>query len=805
MKDAIHAWEIEGFLDQLPDSVEILSLDCFDTLIWRNVHRPNDVFHELFPDGRGMEVRVRAEQKARRALQLEPEREEIFIEDIYRNLSRAGEDGHSGLIAAELDAEARHCFAFRPVVDLITEAKKRGLKVIIVSDIYWPEAQLRDLIARTAGQELLDRIDRIYCSCDYGCGKYKGLFGHVLEDLGASPDAIAHLGDNQAADVEAPRELGIHAVHFLQFQEHQATRLRLEAIASTLMERDARRTMPVFQPHRAQIALHYSDDPVEDFGYGVLGPIMRGFTHWLAAEADAFEAETGKKPKLLFLLRDGYLLAKAFERAYPHRAGQIGMAEVSRFTALASSFTDERAIRNYLLTGKMKFSGASMLGTREMACNQLLFTAQETRKIAREEDGPTFLQTLLEPENIERIRTRSAQFREGLLAHLRLHGVEDGDAVMLVDLGSVGTIQNVLTSVLESEMNLRVAGRYFLLREESFTGLDKKGLIDFRHYETDGLFAIFQYIALMEEFCTIPQGSVLYYGKDGQPRRDNAEGDPAQNAMRAKAQAACFAFVGQEDRGWHAAPASWGDESARRMATASLARLLFLPTQDEIAMIQSFVHDVNMGSTDKIRLMDCEAAARNMRRHGAFHTMAVRERIYQPGELRGYGMAETLSLLLTRRFGLDLKATDFQTGGLRLPVLLTAGGSHTQMDIIAYPTSEGYYRALVPIGAGRFTAIVMIGQLCDWFQIEEASFRMVGSYMSVQTHRAALPAAPICDGMEQSAPGLYHCTQASAFLMFTPPSVAEDEPHMLHLVFRPVLLRDTAAAEARQQPLRQVA
>lgn len=801
MKDALYAWEIETFLDELPETVEILSLDCFDTLIWRNVNRPNDVFHELFPDGRGAEIRVRAEQKARRSLMLEPDRKEIFIDDIYRNLfSKQDDAGFDGPIAAEMDAEARHCFAFRPVADLIVAAKRRGLKVIIVSDIYWREDRLRELIARTAGQELLDQIDRIFCSCDYGCGKYEGLFTHVLDALQVPASSIAHLGDNQAADYTAPLELGIHAVHFLQFNDRQATRLRLEAIASTLMERDARRTMPILHPHRPQIALHNSDDPVENFGYEVLGPIMQGFTHWLAAEADAFENRTGRKPKLLFLLRDGYLLAKAFECAYPDRADQIEMVEISRFTALASSFTDEQAIREYLLSARFQFDGPMAIGAREMVCNQLLFTAQETRKLAREEDGSVFLQRLLEPDNIARVQTRSRQFSEGLLAHLRLKGVKDGDPVMLVDLGSVGTIQNVLTPVLEAEMSLVVSGRYFLLREENLTGLDKRGLLDFRHYETDALFSIFQYIALMEEFCTIPQGSVLYYGKDGQPRRDNAAGDPAQNALRAKAQAACFAFVGQTDRGWKNAPASWNDESARRMAVGSLARLLLLPTEDEIAMIESFVHDVNMGSSDKIRLMDCEATGRNLRHHGAFHTMVARERIYQPGELRRHGMAETLSLLMARRFGLDLKAADFQAKGLRLPVLLTAGGGHTQMDITAYPTHEGYYRALVPVGAGRFTAIVMIGQLCDWFQIEESSFRPVESHMSALSQKMSRPANAICDGMDQSAPGLYQCRQNSAFLMFTPPSVPDDEPHMLHLVFRPVVLR-----EATAQPLRQVA
>ncbi|MGE4431731.1 MAG: hydrolase [Sphingobium sp.] len=801
MKDAIHAWEIGNFLDDLPDTVEILSLDCFDTLIWRNVNRPNDVFHELFPDGRGAEIRVRAEQKTRRSMMLEPDRKEIFIDEIYRNLLSAQDEARlDDFISAEMEAEARHCFAFRPVVDLIIAAKQRGLKVIIVSDIYWREDRLRELIARTAGQDVLDLIDRVFCSCDYGCSKFEGLFTHVLEAMQTPPASIAHLGDNKLADHTAPLELGIHAVHFLQFDDRQATRLRLEAIASTLMERDARRTMPVLHPHRPQIALHHSDDPVEDFGYSVLGPIMHGFTHWLAAEADAFETETGKKPKLLFLLRDGYLLAKAFERACPERADQIKMISISRFTALASSFTDEQAVRDYLLSARFRFDGPQALGTREMVCNQLLFTAQETRKLSREDDGSAFLRRLFEPDNIARVQTRSRQFSEGLLAHLRLNGVEDGDAVMLVDLGSVGTIQNVLTGVLETEMNLTVSGRYFLLREEKLTGLDKKGLLDFRHYETDALFSIFQYIALMEEFCTIPQGSVLYYGKDGQPRRDNAEGDPTQNALRAKAQAACFAFVEQQDRGWRTAPASWNDESARRMAVGSLARLLFLPTEDEIAMIESFVHDVNLGSSDKVRLMDCDATGRNLRHHGAFHTMVVRERIFQPGELRRHGMAETLSLLLARRFGLDLKAADFQANGLKLPILLTAGDSHTQMDITAYPTNEGYYRALVPVGAGRFTAIVMIGQVCDWFQLEESSFRPVESYMSALPQNMARPAPAICDGMDQNAPGLYQCRQNSAFLMFTPPSVSDGEPHMLHLVFRPIVLRDAAA-----QPLRQVA
>ena len=47
-------------LDEAPKDVEYLSLDCFDTLIWRNVNVPADVFADLpFPGG-GAEPRIQA-------------------------------------------------------------------------------------------------------------------------------------------------------------------------------------------------------------------------------------------------------------------------------------------------------------------------------------------------------------------------------------------------------------------------------------------------------------------------------------------------------------------------------------------------------------------------------------------------------------------------------------------------------------------------------------------------------------------------------------------------------------------------
>ena len=48
MSSAIQPHQIASLLDEWPD-LRCLSLDCFDTLLWRDVREPRDLFHAL-PD-----------------------------------------------------------------------------------------------------------------------------------------------------------------------------------------------------------------------------------------------------------------------------------------------------------------------------------------------------------------------------------------------------------------------------------------------------------------------------------------------------------------------------------------------------------------------------------------------------------------------------------------------------------------------------------------------------------------------------------------------------------------------------------
>jgi predicted HAD superfamily hydrolase len=155
LKLSIRADELPTLLERAPAGVRYLSLDCFDTLLWRNCVAPRDVFADLPIPGGGVWPRAKAEARARQRAWFETRKGEVEIEAIYRSLMPHADDAAiAAAVEAELQAEARHCYGFAPTVALMKAAKARGLKIIIVSDTYLSEPQLRELIARAAGEDV---------------------------------------------------------------------------------------------------------------------------------------------------------------------------------------------------------------------------------------------------------------------------------------------------------------------------------------------------------------------------------------------------------------------------------------------------------------------------------------------------------------------------------------------------------------------------------------------------------------------------------------------------------------------------
>lgn len=788
MKLSARAHEFAHILDRAPDGVRILSLDCFDTLLWRNCNVPVDVFADLPLAGSGMEARGWGELKARAVVPLQTGEDEVTIDEIYTHMMPgASAAERAALIEAELQAEARYCYGFAPTVALMREAKARGLEIIIVSDTYLSKEQLRWLIGAAAGEEVAGLIDRVFVSCENGRSKSGGLFVPVLAQLGVSPETIFHCGDNPSADVVAPDKLGIHCCHLEQFDGDAEQRLRLEATAACIIDSRTRVTIPPYQPHRAAVALRGTDDPRAQIGHDVLGPLFHSFSGWIHEEAAAQEARTGKPTKLLFLLRDGYLPAQAYLARYPDMADRVAMVEISRLTAARAGMIDQGAIERYVLPDLHK-------GSTETFAKHLHFDRSECKRWDAQPKA-RFARHIVKPDVVRNVVKQSRICANKMIAHLALHGVHEGDSVMLVDLGYNGSVQNLVEPMLRERLNLTVSGRYLLLREMYISGYDKAGFVDPRHHDLKLLHALSDSIAIVEQLCTLAQGSVVDYRTDGQPIREAASIKATQSDARDAVQAACLDFIRRADEGFVRPAANDTSESRRRMATAALTRLLFLPIESEIAVFRDFAHDVNLGTSEMVDVLDEEAATQGLRRRGLFYVKNA-TRMYLPGELHKHGLPINLSLFASRRYGLDLRKLDFDVGTINVPVMLMDNsGQHVVIDVDATPTAEGYYRALVPIGAGQFTAGVQLGRIAEWVQIEEATFHEVEGFLLAKAREDALPAQLMVDGLEDMGGGLMRCTGGdAAFVLVPPPAVKKtgDAAMLLSLVFRPVVRKQTA-------------
>ncbi len=203
-------------------SCATLCLDIFDTILWRRVPRPSDTFpilgEELRRDGRCpswvtdatfRHMRINAEIQSRRV----GHGPEVSLFDIWRQMPLEIFDATlDELVAAEIDIERRFLVVDFDIAELIATATEHQVPIVLVSDTYFTEAQLRHLLDRPGLEVLKDA--RLFRSHEYGLDKASGLWHVVLDELELRPEQLWHVGDNWHADVHAPGALGIRCLHY---------------------------------------------------------------------------------------------------------------------------------------------------------------------------------------------------------------------------------------------------------------------------------------------------------------------------------------------------------------------------------------------------------------------------------------------------------------------------------------------------------------------------------------------------------------------------------------------------------------
>ncbi len=218
-----------GLFEKSLKDVKVVSFDVFDTLLYRYVFKPTDIFILAQIEAKykyKMKVpedlylkRIQAEQKARE-FYIKKDREDITLDEIYEFLPLLY-PGFStrqiGLLKSlELRLENKFNTAHPIGKAFFDTALRLGKRIIITSDMYLSARDIGKLLKKAGYNSQL----KIRVSSEAKKGKYTGnLYKKLLKEEKISPHELLHVGDNLISDIAVPTRLGIRTLYLPQVKE----------------------------------------------------------------------------------------------------------------------------------------------------------------------------------------------------------------------------------------------------------------------------------------------------------------------------------------------------------------------------------------------------------------------------------------------------------------------------------------------------------------------------------------------------------------------------------------------------------
>lgn len=796
---AVRAHELLHAFDYYRDKIKVLSLDCFDTILWRRTATPKDVFIDLQQQptfkrlGLTNVMRVKGEMHAAQLKKITANHSHATLAEIHRAcLLDISEDEIRALGEEELAMEIASCYAFSPVVDLMRKAHHAGIKMIVVSDTYFEKNQLAQLLKSKLPDDVMNMIDAIFCSCEFGSTKTEGMFQPVLQQLKLNPSAILHLGDNYNADCIAPKSLGMHALHFSQHDHQVQEIMRMQAVAASFFLQGVRNTQPHYNPFAGIFAEGVKQGlPEELIGYASIGPVMYVFAQFIFAEVERLK-QAGKRVKVVFMLRDGYLPSLVCQALQHAAFGEL--IEVSRFAAVAASFRSEQDVFDYIARAMMSLRFKDM-------CRQLLLPKNiiesilEKLKEARDPRS-VFAEFVKQPAIMKIILDNSTKYRARLKKYLQHKaGITAGDTMVLVDLGYSCTAQTAMTPSLQAEMNVDVVGLYLLAFQTHDQASVRKALFNQEFYDSNALKMLVTYISQFEQMCTSGGASVIDYDDAGKPIYSAADKIEKQMDKTRLIQSECVRFGLDAEKFFHSKAMTVSQAMLRDAAAVALTRFVYLPTHTEIQYLDNFAHDINFGTDEVFPMADLELGLQQLRRRSWLFSLkeqVKQMRMNYPAEFRAANLELSFVLMAQHRFDLEFAPTDLNCRRQTLNIVMKENNQMYQVPLEAVMTHDGFYSMIVPITPQNEVGI-RFGLAYKWVELESADIIKLKYLYSLSeaSHTESVGAEELSAiQMTNHGGHLYECSSDASLLVFTPPKKIVSQEFVLRVVFRPVVLRE---------------
>lgn len=433
---------VEAFLAKLM-TYDVISFDIFDTLIYRKVEKPNDIFH-LMSSEMGMNdfayIRKRAETEARDRKEKAEGTREVVLSEIYDVLQ---ENYHVDCkwmnreIALEVAMSMQNPYMHQVYHLLCRLSEETDKTIVFTTDMYLPLDVIKEMLQKN-GYEVYHEI---ILSNEYGLRKGDGTLQSVLSEHYPNK-TIIHIGDNKQADIDKTRECGMDALynpdsHFI-YKEPD-----LENMAGSFYRAVIQTTM---NNGLWDKNMYYSH------GYRVGGILAAGYCEFLNEIV-----KKRKIDKILFCSRDCDILYKIYNRFY--RKTDTEYVQTSRYALF--NITTERYL--YDLSGRYIMRYLKM------------YQNSKTIETILKESGYGYLVDYLEESNLDRYQFPCAikdekKFHNFIWANaekIREHNrnavkaaekyfseiIGEAKNILVVDIGWSGTCISALKYFVETNLS----------------------------------------------------------------------------------------------------------------------------------------------------------------------------------------------------------------------------------------------------------------------------------------------------------------------------------------------------------------
>ena len=454
----------------------LISLDVFDTAIFRKVYLPTDIFNIV-------EDKLGNNFKAHRLLAQDTIRKvDIFYNliDIYKSMKIPFNPKE------EIKAEYENCYANPYILNMYNEEEA---DFVFISDMYLPAVIIKSMLEKCGYKN-----PQVFVSCELRALKGSGLlFKKVEELLGRKIDK--HIGDNYRADILGAQKADISETEFvgppIYTKEVTTPALRNVKLRKLLIDNEL------------------SNKSIEEkIGY-LFAPLVLSFTQSVLNEATENQI-------IFFNARDSflmYIIARwilktdkkikycRFSRKSCHLPNinvkyrldsEVNKKAMNFFKTLRINNMRE-FIETYDLKGNYKDVLLNLGVTED---SPLAYPVQKNQVLER------FIMAIQND-----IFAKAIESKKSFLAYIKKLGMKNGD--IFVDLGHFGSMQSIIHAITGINLKGRYIHRYS--SKSYFDGVEeeKSSFLPVGHIK--------MYTGIVEIIFSEPMGTSVSYTSEGTP------------------------------------------------------------------------------------------------------------------------------------------------------------------------------------------------------------------------------------------------------------------------------------------------